>query len=274
MKVARPISRPDPRQAGVRGFSLLEVMVAVSILGLALTVILSAQGGLAASNKMAANMGMSTTLARCKMTEMEEKLVKFGYPEIDQIDMAMICCEGVEAPNFTCDTRVEKVLLPNPPDNSLGDGGFMASPSGSGPAGALAGLAGLPGANPAGSSAALNLDMDGGLQAMGGQIQGQLAAAGGAQGLIGMVMGIVYPSLKPMMENSIRRLTVTVKWKEGSTPKEFAIVQYVTNPQRSGFLPGALDGGAAPIGSTPGPGVGTTPPGIPTGQTVPRGGGF
>ena len=34
-----------------RGFSLLEVMVAVAILGLTLTVILSAQGGLAASNK-------------------------------------------------------------------------------------------------------------------------------------------------------------------------------------------------------------------------------
>jgi general secretion pathway protein I len=248
----------------LRGFSLLEVMVAVSILGLALTVILSAQGGLAASNKMAANMGMSTTLSRCKMTELEEKMVKFGYPEIDQIDVQMPCCEGVEAPNFTCDTRVEKVMLPNPPDNSLGDGGFMAAASGSGPGGGLAGLAGLPGANPAGSTAALNLDMDGGLGAMGGQIQGQLAAAGGANGLLNMVMGIVYPSLKPMMENSIRRLTVTVKWKEGTSPKEFAVVQYITNPQRSGFVPG-LDAGTAPISSTPTPGGGAgalpvTPP--------------
>ncbi len=247
------------RRQLARGFSLLEVMVAVSILGLALTVILSAQGGLAASNKMAANMGMSTTLARCKMTELEEKMVKFGYPEIDQIDAQMPCCEGTETPNFTCDTRVEKVMLPNPPDNSLGDGGFMASPSGSG--GSLAALAGLPGANPAGSSAALNLDMDGGLAAMGGQIQGQLTAAGGANGLLNMVMGIVYPSLKPMMENSIRRLTVTVKWKEGSSPKEFAIVQYITNPQRSGFLPGVAgsDGGVAPSGS----GFGAGPAGLP-----------
>ena len=34
-----------------RGFSLLEVMVAIAILGLVLTVILSAQGGLASSNR-------------------------------------------------------------------------------------------------------------------------------------------------------------------------------------------------------------------------------
>ena len=135
--MTHPLER-TPRR-GARGFSLLEVMVAVSILGLALTVILSAQGGLAASNKMAANMGLSTGLARCKMTELEEKLLKLGYPEIDQIDMQVPCCEGTETPNFICDTRVEKVMLPNPPDNSLGDGGFMASPSGS----ALGGLAGL-----------------------------------------------------------------------------------------------------------------------------------
>ncbi len=261
----RVASRPSAR---ARGFSLLEVMVAVSILGLALTVILSAQGGLAASNKMAANMGMSTTLARCKMTELEEKLVKFGYQEIDQIDAQVQCCEGVETPSFTCDTRVEKVMLPNPPDNSLGDGGFMASPAGSG----LAGLAGLPGANPAGSSAALNLDVDAGLSGIAGQIQGPLAAAGGANGLLNMVMGIVYPSLKPMMENSIRRLTVTVKWKEGSSPKEFAIVQYVTNPQRSGFLGGVpgSDGGAAPFGSASSFGPPGSP-GSPGGPLTPSG---
>ncbi len=267
---------PSPKaertsRSGARGFSLLEVMVAVSILGLALTVILSAQGGLAASNKMAANMGMSTTLSRCKMTELEEKLVKFGYPEIDQIDAQTICCEGVETPNFTCDTRVEKVQLPNPPENSLGDGGFLASPTGS----SLAGLAGLPGANPAGSSAALNLDLDAGLANIGSQLQGQMAGVGGQNGLLNMVMGIVYPSLKPMMENSIRRLTVTVKWKEGSSPKEFAIVQYVTNPQRSGFLAGVpgSDGGAAPFGGAGGaPGIGGGGGGgiSPTGPVAPQ----
>ena len=55
------------------GFSLLEIMVAMAILGLALSVILSAQGGLAASNRSAANLGTAESLARCKMAEVEEK---------------------------------------------------------------------------------------------------------------------------------------------------------------------------------------------------------
>ena len=243
-----------------RAFSLLEVMVAISILGLALTVILSAQGGLAASNKSAANMGQATGLGRCKMSEMEEKLLKLGYPELDQLDTALPCCEGAEGNGFLCDTRVEKVILPNPPDNTLGDGGFM---SGSGGEGGVGGN--LPGAlagnNPAGTG---QLDLDGGLQGIGSQVSqqmNQLGGAGSAQGLLTMVMGIVYPSLKPMMENSIRRLTVTIKWKEGPNARELSIVQYITNPQRSGFLNGVLpSGSAAPGGSsTPPSSTGTAP---------------
>ena len=241
------------RVHALRGFSLLEVMVAVSILGLALTVILSAQGGLSASNKSASNMGQATTLGRCKMTEMEEKLLKLGYPELDQLDTGALCCEGTEGSGFLCDTRVEKVLLPNPPDNSLGDGGFLSGASQE----AGAGLGNLPAAlggnNPAGTGA---LDLDGGgLGNIGAQVQGQLGQLGGAgsaQGLLTMVMGIVYPTLKPMMENSIRRLTVTMKWREGPNPRELTFVQYVTNPMRGGFVAGVIPG-AIPSGSTGGP---------------------
>jgi general secretion pathway protein I len=88
-------------------------------------------------------------------------------------------------------------------------------------------------------------------------------------------MGILYPSIKPMYEASIRRISVTVKWKEGSNGRELALVQYVTNPQRGGFAGSALlpDGGtmdfAAPGtaatgsagssgGTKPGTGTGTS----------------
>ena len=109
-----------------RGFSLLEVMVAVAILGLALTVILSAQGGLAASNKMAGNMGVATTYARCKMTELEEKLLRLGYPLNDDDNDEVPCCNDNSDGVFRCDTKVEKILLPNPPQNSV-DGGSSRS---------------------------------------------------------------------------------------------------------------------------------------------------
>lgn len=238
-----------------RAFSLLEVMVAVAILGLTLTVILSAEGGLAASNKMAANMGLATTAGRCKMTEMEEKLLKLGYPAIEDINYGVACCNDRDDGVFTCDTRVEKVTLPNPPDNSLGDGGsslaLSSLTSATASAGATGGPPSLSGIAAGLGGAGLDLDSGGGgLAGMGNNLLQQFGAGGqsgglGTQGLLQMVMGMVYPSLKLMLEASIRRLTVTVKWNEGPNAKELSFVQYVTNPQQSGMVAGASPSASA-----------------------------
>lgn len=230
-----------------RGFSLLEVMVAVGILGLVLSVILGAQGGLAASHRSATNLGLASTQARCKMTEVEERLLKLGYPELDQTDTEVPCCEDESTARFTCDVKVQKVELPNLPTSSGGDAGSL----GIGPEiAATAGPGGLPLNNPAGGA---TLDLDAGLSGLGSQIQSQVGGAG-AQGLVSMALGFVYPVTKPMMEASIRRVTVTVRWKEGPVARELGLVQFVTNPQRGGFLGGVgVDGGAlAPGASVPG----------------------
>jgi general secretion pathway protein I len=50
-----------------------------------------------------------------------------------------------------------------------------------------------------------------------------------------MVMGMVYPSLKPMLEASIRRVTVTVKWTEGVMNRELPVTQFVAYPQMGGL---------------------------------------
>jgi general secretion pathway protein I len=259
-----------------RGFSLLEVMVAVGILGLTLTVILSAQGGLAASNKMASNMGLAATAARCKMTEIEERLVKLGYPLVDDMQTETACCNDDTDNVFRCDTKVEKVVLPNPPENSLDGGGFLslsslasasASPSAIGSAASgLGAIAPVLGGNAAGGP---GLDFDGGLQGIGAGLMQQIGAGGagttgqGMQGMLQMVMGMVYPSLKLMFEASIRRVTVTVRWNEGPNPKEFALVQYLTNPQQSGMAAGAAPSASASNGTTlnapPSTGLGASP---------------
>lgn len=226
-----------------RGFSLLEVMVAVAILGLALTVILSAQGGLSAGNRSAQNLGLAGSLARCKMTEVEEKLMRNGYPDIDETETEVSCCDNTEHEIFTCDTKVEKVELPAPATNGADAGldlGGLAAPLTSGSAGG----------GPLGG-----LNLDGGLQGLGAQVTGQMGA-GGAGGMLDSVMAMVYPSLKGMMETSIRRVTITVRWKEGPNAKELPLIQLVTNPQRSGMLAG-FDGGAPPIGPGAGPGTST-----------------
>ena len=61
-----------------RAFTLLEVLVAVSILGLGLTAILSAQAGAFSSSAHSRNISVAVGLLRCKMSEVEEHLLKDG----------------------------------------------------------------------------------------------------------------------------------------------------------------------------------------------------
>lgn len=67
-------------------------------------------------------------------------------------------------------------------------------------------------------------------------------------------MGLVYPSLKPMLEASIRRVTVKVTWKEGERERELEVTQFLTRPQE-GELGTAeqlgLDGGVPVIPGLP-----------------------
>jgi general secretion pathway protein I len=242
-----------PRPAR-RGFTLLEVMVSIAILGLAMTVILSAQGDCAVKDVRAANIGEAITIGRCRMAEIEEKLAKFGYAQLDEIDTNSICCDEKEVKGYSCDWRIEKVLLPSPPQNTI-DGGSLSIngvlDGGSAvtlPPGATTALA-----NPLGGA---TLDFDAGLAGIGTSMMTQFGGAGGAQGMLSMVFGIVYPSLKPVLEMTIRRVTVTIKWREGLKSRELPLVQFVTNPSMAGLLSGfdggvGLDGGAAGA-ATPG----------------------
>ena len=234
------------RRTRLRGFSLLEVMVSVAILGLALTVILSAQGGLSAGNRTAENQSIAAGLVRCRMTELEERMVKLGYPLMDELVDEEPCCNEVTNPRFTCDHKIEKIELPQPNAGGAGEGGLNLASAASGAAGQN---------NPISAG----LDFDAGLQGMGNNLMSQMGAAGGAGGILDMVMSMVYPSLKPMMENSIRRMTVTVRWREGVNARQIPIVQFVSNPGAAGFAQGdmfgdggvnGLDGGVSPASST------------------------
>jgi general secretion pathway protein I len=224
-------------RAGKTAFSLLEVMIAIAILGLALTAILSAQGGLAASNRTGRHTAIATALGRCKMTEVEEDLLKRGYSETDVTEEGRPCCDGADRDDFSCDWKVLRVELPNPPLSSP-DGGSLSL------GGALfGGDGGAPGIG----SGPLDLNPDAGIAGLGAALQGQQGGAG-MTGMLDMVFGLVYPGLKPVFEASIRRVTVTVRWKEGTLAREFELTQFVTNPQRAGLAAGALD----PDGGLPG----------------------
>jgi general secretion pathway protein I len=239
------------RGARLLGFSLLEVMMAVAILGGALTAILSAQASIAASNKLGNNLGTALSLGRCRMTEVEEKLLKYGYPDVEDVQTEIGCCNDEFTPGFTCESRVERVLMPTPPSmmNTTLDGGMALSGSPSAlmsgliPKGGTAGLSSALGGNLGGLSQSMagdggfaQLNFEAGVQSMGQSLTQQMGGGGqGTQGLLTMVMGFVYPFIKPMMEQSIRKVTVVVRWKEGSLVKDFMLLQYLTNPSNGGF---------------------------------------
>lgn len=263
-----------------RGFTLLEVLVAVAILGLGLTAILSAQTGLFASSSYAERVSFAVGLARCKMSEVEIKLEKNnGYPLIDTKDEGP-CCADEPYGGFTCKWKIEKIELPLPPTNtdlnSKISGGL--GPSSFGPLSAIAAVGASSGAvlgeNPglgdiskllAGPTGGLGTGMGSGMGALPGGISPGLAM-GGTQVLAPLVMSLVYPTLKPMLEASIRKVTVSVTWKEGSRTRDVSVTQFVTNPQQGGLDPTLPMGGL--LGSPTG--TGTGPPGFP--PTLPTGG--
>ena len=98
-------------RAGRRGFTLMEVMVAVAILGLALTMILAAQGGALASAAHTRNLSVATGLVRCKMTEIEDHLQRDGFQELDESDNG-VCCEGDETPNMSSPSTMRTSTSP------------------------------------------------------------------------------------------------------------------------------------------------------------------
>lgn len=233
-----------------RGFTLLEVLVAVAILGLGLTAILSAQTGLFASSSYAERVSFATGLARCKMSEVEIKLEKDNYyPLVDMKDEGPCCAEDPYG-GFKCKWKIEKIELPLPPSNtnlnsninsSLGSGG----PSSFGPLSAIAAVGASSGSilgqNPGLGDISKLLagptsGAPGGLGSLPGGMSPALAM-GGTQVLAPLVMSLVYPTLKPMLEASIRKLTVNVAWKEGSHTRDVTVTEFVTNPQQGGLNP-------------------------------------
>lgn len=237
MKVARHRQRR-------RAFTLLEVMVAIAILGLGLSVLLTAQTGLFSSAKRAATLSRAVGLARCKMSEVEEELLRQGYSLTEELEEGP-CCED-ELFDLRCRWTISPVVLPELSSMAGGaDAGAGAESPSTAPLDALSQAKNeLAGGDSPSAFSGLS-DMIGG-DATGGPSMG-------AGALAPMAMSMVYPQLKGMLEASIRKVTVQVLWSEGSLERDLSVTQYVTNPQQGGLL--AVDETQNPeesAGDTPG----------------------
>lgn len=182
------------RRARLRrlGFTLLEVLVAVAILGLSLSSIFSSEAGAIKVANRARRTSYATVLARCKLGEIEEKVMKEGLPAISAEDTDE-CCEGAEIEGFTCEWSIERIVLP---DQVEEEGGVLEDDEGSDP---LAGVT----------------------------AESLMEGGGGMGGLSEMAMSMAYPVLKTTIEEQVRRVTVSVHWQEGSRDHSFEVVQFL-----------------------------------------------
>jgi len=224
-----------------RGFTLLEVLVSVAILGIGITAIFMSQWVSFATVKHTRLVNEATGLARCKMSEIEWDLEQNGY-QVTDVSQTGPCCEGVPEEVLSCSWRIEKPEFPQPNFGELDLEAELELGNTGGP-NLLGGGLGSPAGGTAPGAAALGFLKTGaaGIAKNGDDVAGQADAfLGGADaavdGLAAMVMQIVYPDLKAVFEAATRKIFVKVSWYEGKKEYAIELEQWVTNSKEAGLV--------------------------------------
>jgi len=189
-----------------RGFTLLEVMIAVAILGLSLTAIFSSEVGAANVAARARRQNVAATLARCKMGEIEQVVGIEGLPAIEKKDTDN-CCEHAPVEGFECDWLIERIILPEFGSQDGEDEDESSRDR---------------------SNRRLTEAYDE-VNSQGGTPQDVVAGQAGNLAVLALQLG--FPILKPFLEEQVRRATVTVRWKEGPNERGFDVTQYLVSEQ-------------------------------------------
>ena len=190
------------------GFTLLEVMVAVAILGLSLTALSrSHQNSIRAANRSKL-MTTATMLARYKMVELEDELFEKGFSDFKQEDKGDFKKDGFDRYSYV--VKVDKVELPASVNaESLANAGKEAAKT----EGAGADSKSSP------QSTMMSLGAD--------------------------ILAKQMEMIRNALEQSIRRVELNVGWKEGSRAQEVTVVAYFTDPRKVDM---AMGGGVVPGG--------------------------
>lgn len=224
---------------GVKGFTLLEVMVALGILLAALVYVAQAQMDATQDSNRAKMLTVASMLARAKMNEIEFDMRRDGFPEFEEEECGDFGDDVYgRFSKFKWCVNIDKVELPENLDLTtalgLGADGTSSTSSTSGKGGA-----------PSVASGPLAM---------------LLGGMGGMEGMGGMAAAIIssqFGMIKNVIEQAIRKVTLTVSWKEGRKEREFVVVTYITDANV--IERNIMFGGAMPTGFGTGPTGGTKP---------------
>jgi prepilin-type N-terminal cleavage/methylation domain-containing protein len=228
-----------------RGFTLLEVMIGLALLGFGLVVLIKSTTGNIKAAKRAQMMGVAADLSRAKMYDIEEKLLKEGFTETDQSEDGKTFDEE-GWPEIKYSYKVELVELPSFDQlQEIAKG--KGSAAGSGARGKGAG---------SGSDADAEAE-DGSFEnsALGGIIQmmgGGFGGGGGSQDIDSKMGGsfiqTYYQIVQETLKASIRKVTLTLKFEALGEESELTTIAFFTDPAglSKGMFGGldALTGGA------------------------------
>ena len=184
------------------GFSLIEVMVAVTILSAALTwVVVGIMRNITAENH-AKLMTTATFLARYKLNDIEDELYDKGFGEFEKDQVGTFEDRGFQ--RFGWKIVVDKVEMPSTDQVQTALGHTQDA------------KAMLAGDDPAKQAQ---------LQQQQNQNQDPMTSSVAA-------MSSQFGMVKDVLESGIRRVTVTVSWFEGTRPYDVTVPTYYVDPKR------------------------------------------
>ncbi|MFP2909012.1 prepilin-type N-terminal cleavage/methylation domain-containing protein [Pyxidicoccus sp. 3LFB2] len=196
-----------------QGFTLLEVVVALAILGLALMAIFDLNAGAVSNHVYTKRLTVASLLARSKMTDIEQKLYDDGFSNDDDEESGDFSDDGW--PQFKWRARI---IAPKTegvtPDQLIG--AIFNLPIGdSGDGDPMGGIASL----------------------FGGGAGGKDGASGGPQpaglgGMGGAAMGMAQPMFTQMIQQitqTVREVHLTVFWMEGTQLESIDLVTHVVS---------------------------------------------
>jgi general secretion pathway protein I len=219
-------SLPPGGSRRARGFTLLEVMIALALLGFALTVLIKSAAGNIFNAQQAHMMGVATDLGRAKMYELEEKLLKDGFSDTEQHeDDQAFTDEGW--PQVRYSYKIEVIELPS--WDALQKLAQGQTKPGAGSAGAGSGSSGEGGGGFNDSALGGMLSQFSGFGAPG-------AGAGSGKGPtdIGAAQGDLfvqgqYSMFQQILKVSIRKVSLTLKWQVMGSDRDMTVVAFFTD---------------------------------------------
>ncbi len=192
---------------GQRGLTLVEVMMALAILGMALMMLMRGATGAMFATAQSQMLGVVTDLARAKMYDLEEKLLKDGFSDTDQTEEGNFSAEGWESVEWKA--TIETVELPS--FQTVKEVGQQVAADGGRAAGERFGVK-TPGA---------------------GSGSGSGTTTEKAQDVTGNFIEQFYEPISQVLKLSVRRVTLEVKWKVLGKDRDMKVVMYATDPSKA-----------------------------------------